>query len=166
MELSSLPKEQLIELLRVYARQLMAVDGYWFMAVEDRFGPEAALELDCWVWERASGAEARRLARCLGLDGQRIEDILAAFSLSPGWLHLGVRTEVTGERRGLVTCTDCHVQKNRARLGREEFACKPVGEVLVASFVRALNPEARVRCLVCPPDPHPPDVWCRWEIEI
>ena len=31
---------------------------------------------------------------------------------------------------------------------------------------KTLNPEVEVNCLVCPPDEHPKDLWCRWEFKL
>jgi hypothetical protein len=47
-----------------------------------------------------------------------------------------------------------------------ELACKPAGIAISEAAARALNPACQVRCLVCPPDAHPRDVWCEWEFEL
>jgi hypothetical protein len=35
-----------------------------------------------------------------------------------------------------------------------------------AEFARAVDPRIQTRCIVCPPDDHPDDVWCAWEFSI
>ena len=44
--LQSLPKETLIEMLEDQAKNWLAHDGLWFLAVEKQFGMEKAIELD------------------------------------------------------------------------------------------------------------------------
>ncbi len=49
------------------------------------------------------------------------------------------------------------------------LACAPCNEASIEYFVgiaEALDPRAKVKCLVCPPDSHPPDLWCRWELKL
>ncbi|MBN1369481.1 MAG: L-2-amino-thiazoline-4-carboxylic acid hydrolase [Dehalococcoidaceae bacterium] len=50
-------------------RSYGVVDGLWFMKVEERYGFEAALELDRQVWEVLPKIQARMLKRMLNLDG-------------------------------------------------------------------------------------------------
>ena len=162
--LSQLSRQDLEALTWVYARQCMAIDGYWFMKAEDRWGHEAAFDLDMKVWERLSAIEARRVARALKLKDSSMGEILRAFTYSPTWLTLGLQADLIDENQAVLTTTDCFVQKNRLEQGRVEFACKPIGQLTVAAFARALDPNIRVTCHFCPPDPHPPDGWCRWQL--
>ena len=37
---------------------------------------------------------------------------------------------------------------------------------ITEAAARAINPGCAVRCLVCPPDEHPRDLWCEWEFEV
>jgi len=50
-------------------RSYGAVDGLWFMKAEEKYGFEAALELDRQVWEVLPKIQARMLKRMLKLDG-------------------------------------------------------------------------------------------------
>jgi hypothetical protein len=34
------------------------------------------------------------------------------------------------------------------------------------SLLAEMNPDIGFRCVVCPPDNHPGDLWCEWEIWI
>ncbi|WP_369730633.1 DUF6125 family protein [Anaeromyxobacter sp. Fw109-5] len=33
-------------------------------------------------------------------------------------------------------------------------------------FARTVDPRIRTRCLACPPDDHPDELWCAWEFTI
>ena len=49
MSLEELTKEQLEELVRIYARNLLALDGVWFQSVERGRGMDEAMAHDCAV---------------------------------------------------------------------------------------------------------------------
>ncbi len=44
--------EMLARLLKTYARLCMAVDGFWYLAVKDTAGNDAALACDIAVWQK------------------------------------------------------------------------------------------------------------------
>jgi hypothetical protein len=74
-------------------------------------------------------------------------------------------TEQT-ESRVVFRMRDCRVQSARRRKGLADFPCKQVGLVEYAGFARTIDPRIQTRCLYCPPDEHPDDVWCAWEFAI
>lgn len=167
MELAKLPRAKLIALLNAYSRQLLSVDGYWFMGVEDRYGYDTAFEIDHKIWEQSlSALEGRRMAEALGVKRGTVSQILDCFMVSPFSITLGPKVTRLSRNKGLFSLTDCRIQKNRIKMGRAEFACKPVGLSWVTAFAQAINPKAKVKCVFCPPDAHPEDVWCQWEIEV
>lgn len=59
--LAALPKEALIELLGIYAKDWLAMDGVWFQAVERAWGMEAAMRCDVEIWERFTAIEAGKI---------------------------------------------------------------------------------------------------------
>ena len=65
--IENLTKEQLIELLRMASKNLVAMDGTWFQILEERKGMDYAMEIDIAVWERYPISEARRLKKFLNL---------------------------------------------------------------------------------------------------
>ena len=85
--LSKLSKEQLEELVRTYARNMLALDGVWFQSVERELGMDRAMRHDERVWQAFTQTEARRIKGFLqlpdrpGLDG--LERALSASRHSP-----------------------------------------------------------------------------------
>ena len=51
-----------------FHRSYAAVDGLWFMKMEERFGFEAALAVDVAVWEVMPKIQARKMKELTGLD--------------------------------------------------------------------------------------------------
>jgi len=70
--------EQLVAYLR---RAYHAVDGLWFMMVEDCAGFAAALDADRRVWQVLAKIQARKAREVTGRPGNAPEDLLACFSL-------------------------------------------------------------------------------------
>ena len=54
-------REELLRALEMFAKNWLAHDGSWFLAAEERFGMDAAIELDACSWARFAAVEARRI---------------------------------------------------------------------------------------------------------
>ena len=52
VNLEELPKETLLELVRMYAYNWQTLDGLWFRNVEAEYGLEAAVKLDLKNWQK------------------------------------------------------------------------------------------------------------------
>ena len=163
-EVKDLSKEELIDLLADAAKNWLAHDGLWFLAAEEKYGIEAAMELDKKAWEQFTVIEAKRIMSRLGIpEGGGIPALVQALKFRL-YAQINVQevTEVT-ETRCVFRMNKCRVQEARKRRGLPDFPCKSVGIVEYSGFARTIDPRIETRCLVCPPDPHPPDVFCAWE---
>jgi hypothetical protein len=157
-------KDELIELLRDAAVNWLAHDGLWFRAVEDRFGLEAAMELDRKAWEKFTVLEAKRIMKRLGpAEGGGIPALAQALKLRL-YAHINVQeiSEVTAGRL-VFRMRSCRVQEARERQGLAPFPCQSIGIVEYSGFARTIDPRIKTRCLTCPPDPKPENTWCAWE---
>jgi hypothetical protein len=161
--LSEMPRAELIEILSLHLRNLYAVDGLYFLGIEERYGTEVATEIDADVWRHMGTIEARRLKSRLGIHGNDMESLMRALRLTSWALDIEHKAIESSEDRGAITNKNCRVQTTRVRKGLPEFPCKRVRLGFMESFVKELNPDIEVRCIVCPPDEHPEDVWCKWE---
>jgi hypothetical protein len=164
--LSGLTKDDLIELLFLHLRNLYAVDGLYFLGIEERFGTETATEIDIYVWTQMGRIEARRLREELDLQGDDIEAIMKAARLTSWALDIEDKEVEVEPERGTIRNRHCRVQTTRARKGLSEFPCKNVRLGFMEAFVNELNPAMNVKCNVCPPDDHPDDLWCEWEFSL
>jgi hypothetical protein len=162
--LRSLDKEDLVRIVMDDAKSWLAHDGLWFQAVEGAHGIDAAIAADRAAWERFTVIEARRIMDRLGTKpGGGIPALLECLKHR---LYARLNTqEVTevSEMRAVFVMRDCRVQAARKRKGLPDFPCKSVGLVEYAEFARAVDPRIRTRCIACPPDDHPEDLWCAWE---
>jgi len=163
-EYQLLSREQLMDLARMNGRFALSLDGLWFLGVESLHGTDHAIAIDEGVWRQFGASEGKMLKRFLGLDTvTTLEDICRIYLLTPVFGNLGATAEVDGDRCYL-SVTDCHPQKSRVKKKLGEFPCKTVGMAYFNGLLTELNPAIRFACTICPPDEHPEDLWCRWEI--
>ena len=59
--LNGLTREELMELVRMFGKNLVAMDGVWFQSVERAAGMDAAMAHDRAIWAQFSRIEARRI---------------------------------------------------------------------------------------------------------
>jgi len=166
-EVKDLSKKELMDLLADASKNWLAHDGLWFRAVEDKFGIEAAMELDRKAWEKFTVIEAKRIMKRLGMEpGGGIPALVQALKFRL-YAHINVQ-EVTemSEIHCVFRMISCRVQEARQRQGLPDFPCKPIGIVEYSGFAKTIDSRITTKCLTCPPDPHPQDVWCAWEFKI
>jgi len=166
-EITGFSKDELIELLHDAAVNWLAHDGLWFRAVEDRFGLEAAMELDRKAWEKFTVLEAKRIMKRLGIaEGAGIPALVQALKLRL-YAHINVQemSEVTADRL-VFRMRSCRVQESRERQGLAPFPCKSIGTVEYSGFAQTIDPRIETSCLTCPPDQKPENIWCAWEFTL
>ncbi len=165
--LEGLSKEQLIGLLEDAAKNWLAHDGLWFLAAEEKFDIETAIELDAHAWRRFTVIEARRIMKRLDIEpGGGIPALKKALQFR---LYARLNEQETidvDERTFIFRMNACRVQTARQRAGRPDFPCKPIGVIEYSGFAQTIDPRFRTRCIACPPDPHPADYWCAWEFTL
>jgi hypothetical protein len=154
VDISQLPREDLLKLLEIYAKNWLAHDGCWFLAAEERFGLESAIELDARSWERFAVAEAQRIMQAFDIpSGSGLCGLERAFGYRLYAMinkQAGRRTEDGALEFRMI---ECRVQSARRRKGLPDFPCKPVGTVEFSQFARTIDPSIRTECVACPPDP-------------
>jgi hypothetical protein len=160
-------KEELIDLLEIAAKNWLAHDGLWFLAAEEAFDMETAIELDRKAWERFTVIEAKRIMHFLGINpGAGIPALKEALQYRL-YARLNEQEIVDVDESTFVfRMNACRVQAARQRKGLPDFPCKPVGLVEYGNFATTVDPRFRTRCIACPPDPHPADYFCAWEFTL
>lgn len=164
--LSKMPKEKLFELFFMHIKNLWRVDGLYFLGIEERFGTEAATEIDANCWKLMGKLEAKELKTLLEIKETNVPALIEALKHTSWALYQTAKeTEVT-EKRGIFRVIDCRTQKTRIEKGLSEFPCKPVRFGFLKSFAEAFNPDVKVTCRICPPDKHTEKCWCEWEFTL
>ena len=68
--LDSLTKDELIELIDIYSKNWLALDGVWFQSIERKLGMDEAMYHDKEAWKSFTVIEARRIKTFLKLPEQ------------------------------------------------------------------------------------------------
>jgi len=78
-----------------FHRSYTAVDGLWFMKAEEKYGFEAALELDEAVWRILPKIQARMIKAMMGLESgiDGLEEAIAARLTLEGFLFETAKAE-------------------------------------------------------------------------
>ncbi len=163
----AMSRNDLLRALEMFAKNWLAHDGCWFLAAEERFDIETAIDLDACSWKRFAAAEARRIMATFNIpDGGGLEALVTALNLRLYAVVNTQRLEWSDDRRSLRFFMDvCSVQQARRRKGLPDFPCKTVGMVEFETFATTVDPRIRTTCLHCPPDAASGQC-CGWEFRI
>ena len=164
---ASLDRAGLSRALDAFAKNWLAHDGCWFLAAEERYGMEAAIELDAASWRRFAAAEARRIMEAFAIPtGGGLDALQQALSYRMYSFVNPSRVERSPEGDVLRFFMEtCRVQQTRRRKGLPDFPCRSVGEVEFETFARTVDPRIVTKCPSCPPDPGA-DGDCGWEFRL
>ncbi len=164
--IEEIPSDKLADFIFMHLRNLWTVDGLYYLGIEEKFGTNAATEIDKKVWEVMGKIESRRIKELFEIKKNDIPSLIKALSYS-GWaLDLEDKEIIVETNRAIIRNVKCRVQNTRIKKGLVEFGCKPVRYGFLKAFAKEFNPDIKVRCNVCPPDMHPNNLWCEWEFTI
>ena len=72
----NLSKKALIRLLNEFGRAYIAIDGFWFTLVENKFGLDTAMELDTAIWAKYIPPwTTPRFRKALDIPGNSVETL-------------------------------------------------------------------------------------------
>ncbi len=160
-------REDLLRVVQMFAKNWLAHDGCWFLAAEERFGIEMAIELDASSWARFAAVEARRIMTTFDIPlAGGLPALEKAFGLRLYSVVNVQRVQWSEDRQRLRFFMDeCRVQQARRRKGLPSFPCKRVGLVEFRTFAETIDPRISTTCLHCPPHA-PGDKYCGWEFTL
>ena len=159
-------KEELVELIEIYAKNWIALDGFWFQGMEKEYGMDAAMKQDVAVWRRWTVTEAKRIKEFLHLPEEAgLEGLAAALRLR-FYANLNRDSIVIDGNTLIYTMEECRVQSARARKGLPYHPCKAVGVVEYGEFARTIDSRISCECMSCYPDVTDESCGCRWKFTL
>jgi len=167
MKNKQLTNEQASKQLAELAKRWLAMDGLWFQAVEQKYGMDAAIELDKEAWRQFSPIEANRIMKFLGIEPGGGLDALEECFKYRCYSYINQQEITRPEHQKMILkMIKCRVQDARHRKNLEPFPCKQVGIIEYESFAKTVDPRIGVHCIACPPDQTDRDYWCGWEFTL
>ena len=163
MRFSEMEDKDLRPYLDFLLRHYRLADAYWFLGVEDTFGTDAAVKLNEDIWTRMGKIAAKDIKERFPLKEEGVARVLEALSYFPWAIITGFQLEEAGHV-ARIRVPYCPPQAARLRAGRGEFSCKAMHLGEFTNFAKEIDERVEVRCVMAPPDPHPEDLWCEWEL--
>jgi hypothetical protein len=167
-QLEELSKAELIELVQLYSKLFLAVDGFWYLAVNALVDEDTATACDFWVWEKYTPYELKRLLQLRNITGNDLEAFAAVLGFSPWFTNLKYRLTREGENRLNFTVLECPTLRALIRegAGRENTICHKVDPHLFQIMIQSLNPKGKVIPIKLPPETSGDNICCRWQFSI
>jgi hypothetical protein len=141
------------DIAQYFQRSYTAVDGLWFMKIEDRRGFDEALDIDCEVWKVLPKIQIRTLKAMTHLE-HGLESLFHCFTTKLTIEGYVFTTAWEGEHAFKVMISGCPWYDRMLRSGRQELAgkvgaciCKTEYAVWVNEFDRESNLE--MKSLLC-----------------
>lgn len=165
--INELSKDELLELNNIYAKNWLAHDGLWFQSIEEKYGMEAAIDMDREAWRRFTVIEARRLMDFLNLGANSgITGLKKALSFR---LYSSLNEDETvleGDNVLIYKVKTCRVQHARRKKGLPDFPCKSVGIVEYSLFAKTIDSRFETEVLSCYPDITDVSCNCIWKFTL
>lgn len=163
--LSKLSKAELLDYIDMFQKNWWNLQNNYILYINNEYGEEAAVKADANCFTANARVQMYRLRKMFGLKDD-LPSLMDAIVLSTIWANCDYDLTKVDNEKFRIKVTKCYQQVRRLEDGLGELACKPAGMAICEAAAEVINPNANVKCLVCPPDEHSQDVWCEWEYEI
>ena len=164
--LEKMSHEELIQLIRIYSKNWLAMDGAWFQAVEKSRGMDEAMLMDSEAWKVFTVAEARRIKKFLNLPEQAGLDGLAKALEIRFYANVNNGEIITENNTLIYKNTECFVQTARKRKNMEYHPCKSVGIIEYSEFAKVIDNRISCECISCYPDITDDSCCCAWKFTL
>lgn len=164
--LKHMSKNELTKLFFMHLKNVWRVDGLYFLGIEKKFGITTASEIDAECWEIMGRIEARELKETLGIKENNVAALVQTLRNSSWALYQTEKESEASAKKGFFRVKRCRIQETRIAKDLGEFPCKQVRLRYLKSFTEEFNPNVKLTCRTCPPDPHSEGLWCEWEFTL
>ncbi len=159
-------KEQLEKRVRLSGGLIAAMDGLWFLAVEEKFGNAEAISLDKKVWEKYIHVLVKRIRNMLGITTEGIKDIRKIIEIDPLFLTNDYEISEPSDNSMLLVINRCSVLEAMEKAGREKFVCEFTTGLYFKNLAKEINPKIVVHPLKLPPRESTEDICCKWLFQL
>lgn len=168
LDFSDFSHNTLVELLKLYSRFYMTLDGFWYLSVKEKFNNKEALALDLDVWEKVVKYELAKITKLLNIQGNDIGTLVKGIQISPWFRVIKSSFEVNDKKNATLTVTNCPTLNalEKEGEGREAQICKIVEPKILKDYANFFNPNIEVKCLKSPPRKSKDEICCQWQFTL
>lgn len=141
------------------------VDAFWYIYIEEEQGSEVADHFNERVWGKVAALAARDLVKRFHISEKGLAGFVKALKLFP-WTNLVGYDIQSSSTEVLVSVPECPSQMARINRQLGEYDCKEMHRGEFLSFAQEIDSSIEVECVHAPPDPHPPERFCRWRFTV
>ena len=165
LEFADFSSDTLAELLSLYCKLYMALDGFWYLTTKERVGNEEALACDINTWERHAKYEMAKISKQLNIRGNDVVSVMKTIQITPWLRQTQFKIEVKNHNNAVLTVTYCPTLDalEREGEGRENEICNMVDRKLFQDYASFFNPNIKVESLRLPPRKSGDEICCQWQ---
>ena len=153
--------DQHIQLIR---SALTAIDGLWFLEVENKFGFDKAFELDLKVWARYGPIMIKRIKKVLKVEDNNLEAFIQVFRVMSKIEGSKFIIKEKSPKEVIMQVQYCPWWENLKRANREKLVrCDIVDKEILPEWATSFNPKMDFKLIKSLPAGHDT---CEWMISL
>jgi hypothetical protein len=171
LKYEDLSKEALVKLVNTFGGAFIAITGFWWSVIENKFGPEVASAAHNEIWEKWFPQWiVPHLSKALNITGDNVETLFKIWQLVPDGTmgYLDINWDVKDPNHGIMTITRCPGLSfyERKQPERIDSVCHDAEIKCNNAYAKLVNPNMKATPLKLPPRSSKDEICCQWEIKV